>query len=305
MKSLRILSVLFVFTAAIGLVSCDDNFEPIGDGVGIGGPDTPPTGPEVEPGTFKVNFDGGTYSTTATTAYISGTTIKINALRPQGDSFEIILQGTTPGNYEANDNFIIYRPANAAFGYSGNHPTNANAQTGIITITQIDPTNHTFSGTFNYTGYWTDGTVTLPTKQFVNGVFNALPYVSDAPFEDNFFANLDGEEFEESTILKADSIENNLQYYSVSGVGADNASITVTMVSTLTVGEYQITGDTATDVVQLLYARPGDTIPTAASSGYVTIVEKTATHLKCTFTGSVTIDGTTYQITQGNFHVAY
>ncbi|MCY1241680.1 hypothetical protein D9M72_545960 [compost metagenome] len=82
-------------------------------------------------------------------------------------------------------------------------------------------------------------------------------------------------------------------------------SITVSMRSNLTAGTYTITGNIATDVVQVNFKPESASFGTPATSGSVTIIEKTATRIKGTFTGTVVIGVVTYQITNGAFDVEY
>ena len=305
MKHLKIFTVLFMIASTFTFTSCSDDFEPVDPAVNIPGPNDPDPEPEPNPGTFKADFDGGTYTTSTTTAYVSGGVIIINALRAQGDSFSILLQGSTVGTYDANDNLIVYQPVNTEYGYAGNHPTDENANTGSIIITEIDAVNQTISGTFSFTGYWTDDTVTVAPKQFTNGVFTDLPFTTSAPTDDTFFAKIDGVDFVQTLIATADTEINNLSFLSIAAQDATQQSITVSVRPTLTVGEYLITGNTTLDVVQVNYKPAGADFGTAAQSGFVTIVQKTPTRIKGTFGATVTIEGTTYQITTGSFDVAY
>lgn len=305
MKRFKIIPVLLLIFASVSFTGCSEDFEPIDPAVVLPGPDDENPQPEPTPGTFKADFDGGTYTTSTTTAYIAGNTIIINALRTQGDSFSIMLEGDSEGTYEANDNLIGYQPANSEFAFVGTHPTDANANTGTIIITEIDTANQTISGTFSFTGYWSDYTATVAPKQFTNGVFTDLPYITENPSEDTFFARVDGIDFEETVIATAETTINNLDFLSVAAQNAAQQSITVSVRPTLTVGEYLITGNPTLDVVQVNYKPNASAMGTAAQSGFVTIVEKTPTRIKGTFGGTVTIEGITYQITTGTFDVAY
>jgi hypothetical protein len=216
-----------------------------------------------------------------------------------------LLQGTNAGNYAANDNLIFYEPVNSDFSYSGNHPSDPNANTGNIVITEIDAVNQTISGTFFFTGYWSDTTAPLPNKQFTNGVFTDLPYTSEAPADDTFFAKVNGQEFVDTNITTAEAEINNLPFLSIGAVNASQENISVSVRPNLTVGEYLITANPALDVVQVSYKPAGVSSSTSAQSGFVTITEKTATRIKGTFGAVVVVGTTTYQITTGAFDVAY
>ena len=76
-------------------------------------------------------------------------------------------------------------------------------------------------------------------------------------------------------------------------------SITVSVKSDLAVGNYNITGNTTTDVVQAIYDFDDENY--VATSGNVNITTKTATRIKGTFSF---VSGT-FNVTQGSFDVEY
>jgi hypothetical protein len=218
----------------------------------------------------------------------------------------MIINGTSVGSYPANDNLIAYNPAGSEFAFVGNHPTDATADTGVFTITSVDVVNHTISGTFNFTGYWSDfDDTTVTPKEFTNGVFTNLPYTTQNPTGDTFSANVNAAEFVDVDIFTVTTTVGTNEYISVAAANADDDSITVSVRSNLGVGSYDITGNVANDVVQVKFS-PGNTgVSTLATSGTVNIIEKTTTRIKGTFFATVVIGTTTYQITQGNFDVEY
>ncbi len=308
MKNLKLLSVFFMVMSAVTFTSCND-IEPIDPNIVIP-TDPDPTDPDPTdpiPGVFKVDFDGGTYTATATQVYITGGSIQISALRPLGDGFGFLLSGTTVGTYEANQNIVAYTPANSDFGWWAVNPADDNMDTGTVTITAIDALNQTISGTFEFTGYWSDAdNTTVPIKQFVNGSFTEIPFVTQSPTEDTFFANLDGEEYVENDLLVAVTTVGVQEMISIGTTDADGNAMTVSVKSTVGVGIYNLTGDVGADAAQIMFDPAGDELEsTLADTGFVTIVEKTADRIKGSFGGTVTIGTVTFAITQGSFDVAY
>ncbi len=268
-----------------------------------------PTGPAV----FKADFDSQTFSATITQAFISDGSIVITAAKANGESFGFILDGTTTGTYQAKDHLIGYNTsATAEDSYIATNPNDENFDTGVIIVTEINTTNNTISGTFQFTAYLagdtdlvTGETEILDTKVFTNGVFTNIPFQADNVNNNTFSATVDGSEFEEIDVLAVVTEFAGIETISVGARDAFDDSITVSMRSNLDPGTYTITGSVATDVVQINYSLNDDEFSGIASSGTVTILEKTATSIKGTFTGTVEIEGTTYEITAGAFDAEY
>lgn len=305
MKKLQLLSAAVLFFMAFNFTSCSSEFEPLGEGVTIPDP-TDPTDPEPTPGVFKADIDGVTYTATTTMVYITGGSIQMTAVRPAGDNFGFIIDGTTTGTYNAIDNIFTYNQAGSEFGWWAFNPDNDTQNTGSVIITEIDTVNHTISGTFSFTGYWSDDTNPSPPgpKQFTNGVFTDLPYTSESPTDDTFFAKVDGTDFNQIDLLAITTTLNSVEVISVGAENANTEGITVSVKSSLTTGTYTISGDLAADGVQIYYTNAAGE-ENDATSGSVTVTEKTADRIKGTFSGVVTIGGTNYSITAGSFDVAY
>jgi hypothetical protein len=304
MKKLKFLPLIMLLFAAFNFTSCSEDLEPVDPAIVVPDP-TDPTDP-VDNGLFKVDIDGTTYTASTTLVYITGGTIQLTAVRASGDNFAFLLDGTTTGTYNAIDNLFAYTQAGQEYGWWGFNPDNEAQNVGSVTITEIDTVNHTISGTFSYTGYWSDTTDDTPPgpKQFTNGVFTDLPYTTDSPTNDTFFAKVNGVDFNQNDLL---AIETEINSFEVISVGAENAAgagITVSVSSSFGPGTHAITGDLLTDGVQIYYTAP-DGGENDATSGSVTVTEKTADRIKGTFSGNVTIGTTTYSITAGSFDVAY
>lgn len=300
MKKHNLLTYLFIFCTAL-FTSCSDEFEPIDPAIQIPGDGGGSTAP-----VFSVDFNGSTFVASNYEAVITGGSIVVSGIRASnGDSVSFIVGGTTTGSYPANNNIIIYQPAGTEYGYLGINPSDENLNTGSIVITSINTTNNTISGTFSFTGYWSNFNEegVLPIA-FTNGVFNNIPYTSENFTDDTFFAKIDGQDFVDVDIFTAISSAGSVELISVAGHDIDDNSITVSVRSNITPGTYQITGD-STDLVQMFYSRESTDFWERCMSGTVTVVERTATQLECTFSGVVTDGETTYTITEGAFDVQY
>jgi len=302
MKFLKPISIFLALAFSALTVSCSDDIEPLGQGVVI---PTPGEGGNTTGGVFKVDIDGSHYEATTTQVFISGGSIQIAAMRTQGDSFGFLLSGTGQATYPANTNIVAYTPAGEEFGYWAVNPDDDTAETGSVTITNIDVTHHTISGTFSFTGYWSDDTNPSPPlpKHFTNGTFTNLPYVTSSPTGDSFLAKVNGADFNQIDLLATETTVGADTFLSIGAQNANLDEMTVSVKSTLGAGTYTITGNLATDPVQISYTN--DSGDGMASAGTVTITEKTATRIKGTFSGTVVIGATTYQITAGSFDVAY
>lgn len=183
---IKLLSAFLVLFTAIGFVSCDT--EPV-DPVLVG--ENPE---ETGPASFTVDFSGETYETETVSAAIVNGITTITATRADGATFLIMVLGTTPGTYNAP--LISYQPNPTA----PNLYTNASTSgiTGSVNITSINTTTHKLTGTFNFTGYWSDTAANMPAVQFTNGVFTNIAYTGDVDVEPTdavFTADFDGNTF--------------------------------------------------------------------------------------------------------------
>ncbi len=188
MKRIKNLSTLLLLIVTFGFISCDT--EPV-DPVFLD------YEPEVEePASFKVSFGGDTYVASTTAVVMENGVTTISAVRANdGAVFTLVVPGTTAGTY--NTSVIAYAP-----GTSGNQYINMNGTeiSGSVTLAGISTTNNTISGTFSFTGYWSDASENLPSVEFTNGIFINLPFTSDTdpdptPGDASFSVNIDGEEY--------------------------------------------------------------------------------------------------------------
>ena len=299
MKKIQVISLFVLLFSTFTFTSCDD--EVIDTAIDLNGNNNNGGNNNGNGAYFRADFSGATWTAQNTAVVISGNSFSLVATRgTANEGFEFDLNGSSVGSYAANVNHVAFTPATSTFGYWGINPTNANENTGSVTITSINTTTQTVSGIFSYKGYWSDSTVTniLPII-FTNGVFNNLPYVTVTPSTDSFFANVDGVNFVDNNIFVT-NVSNVIQIKATNTAGQN---IIVGIRDNVTPGAYPITGNIGTDVVQASYKF--GTVALQAHSGTVTVTSKTATRIVGTFSFTSSNGSNNYQITQGQFDVDY
>jgi hypothetical protein len=297
MNKIKLILGIFFILTAFTFTSCEN--EPIDSAIDL---DDFNNGSNV-PVVFKADFSGATWSATTAQAVISGNFITISGVKANGEGFGFLVEANTTGTYPANTNLLAYTPAGSEYGYWGTNFDNPDENTGSITISNINTTNNTLSGTFSFKGYWSDTSVTsiLPV-QFTNGIFQNIPFITQDQTGDTFFAKVGGTEFVDVDILTTTITVGSQEFISIGAQNAALNSMTVSVKSSLGTGTYPITGNATTDGVQAIYDF-NDTNYNA-SSGSITISSKTATRIKGTF-NFVTNGTPPFTITEGAFDVEY
>jgi len=296
MKNIKFLTGIILILTAFTFTSCEN--EPIDPSIDLNNP-SGPSGPVV----FKADFSGNTWNATTAQAIIEGNTMSIAGIKPNGEGFGFLLQANAVGTYPANANFLAFNPAGSEYGYLSVNFDNPNEDTGSITITNINTTNQTISGTFNFKGYWSDTDVTniLPV-QFTNGVFQNIPYITQNQTGDTFYAKIDGVEFVDTDILGAE-VTGSETWINIAATDAALNDMTVAFKSTLTPGTYTFTGAFG-DGVNCFYA-PVSGNDFDAVSGTLTLISITADRVKGTFSFIGSDGVTTKTISEGAFDVGY
>lgn len=307
MKKLKFISYLFIIVGSLSMTSCSTDVEPIDPAV-ILNPGTDPTNPTNPTASFfKVDFNNQTYNGTLNTAFVAANTIIISGARgTQGENIAFILNGSAIGTYASEEDLMVYNPsASSEYDY-GNFadPSTSNANTGSVTITEINQTTHMISGTFHFVGHWSDFTNETPPAPitFTNGSFS-VPFTATNTTTDVFTAKIGGTAFNPELIGSSYISVNDQDWISIAGSNGTK-DMTVSFKDGITPGTYTITGNVATDIVQGVYGE-GD-VDFKATSGSVTITTITANHVKGTFhfTGTNATEGTR-SITDGVFDTEY
>ncbi|MFP9113556.1 DUF6252 family protein [Flavobacterium sp. RHBU_3] len=150
---------------------------------------------------FKVDYDGATYTADSYYASVGMSMIHVTGLRgSSGESIGFIVFGNTEGTYTGSQVYIAeyYSGGEETGNYYGYtvDPEYSPGTTATINITEIDEVNHTISGTFSFTGEGsgtgTGTSVDGEMKNFTNGVFTDVPYITDDTVGDQMKATVDG-----------------------------------------------------------------------------------------------------------------
>ena len=294
MKNIKLIAGIFFILIAFTFTSCEN--EPIDSAINL-------DDFNIGSALFKADFNGATWTATTSQAVFSGNFITISGVKANGEGFGFLVEASTTGTYAANTNLLAYTPSGSEYGYWSTNFNSPEENTGSITISNINTTNNTLSGTFNFKGYWSDTTVNsiLPV-QFTNGVFQKIPYTTQAQTSDSFFAKIGGTEFVDVNISSTTISIGSQEFISIEAKNAALNSITVSVKSSLVTGTYPITGNATTDGVQAIYDF-NDTNYNAVS-GSIIVTSKTATRIKGNF-NFVTSGATPFTVTEGAFDVEY
>jgi hypothetical protein len=305
MKKIKITSILVVLFSVF-MTSCSN--EPI-DPVLSSQLDNPSNNGSSSggAGVFKADFSGQNWVADNFIANIYNGQIQIAGSKGTGaqqQGFAFLLNGTSIGTYDSTSNLLSFTPANSYYEYIGLNYANPTQSLGNVIVTSIDTVHHTISGTFGFTGYWSDSSVTniLPIV-FSSGTFTNIPYVSQNPSTDTFFAKVDGSEFVEDNIDVSAVISQGFpDSYSIVASKNNGDNIGLRISQSLSVGTYQFTGPLSQDISSS-YLLGG--VLYSVDSGLITITSKTATHMNGTFSIIVKnfTTNVTKTITEGAFSV--
>lgn len=302
MKKINLLSVLFIMLSAISFTSCDT--EPIDPVLGenLGQQPNQPGNP-----VFKVDFGGQTYIANSTLATVGNGLITIGGFKgTNGEMVSIIVQGTAQGTYDASKIMLNYSPsAVSEYAY-----TNSNLSTGedsgTVVITEIDTQNKTISGTFSFTGWWSDSEQNLPSVAFTNGAFTDIPYTGGIDTGEEFFkANVDGTANSYAGADLAVAVtDGNPSYVSINAYGNDHRLI-LSFPTTITSGTHQI--QTGPSAVVTARFRDAEDVQYGVSEGTFTVTSNQNGWIKGTFTFPVknTAGETIHTVTSGDFNVEW
>lgn len=275
MKRIRILSVLLTMFVAIGFTGCQT--EPVDPAVLDNNPiDVPGDA------SFTVEFGGETFEADQAQAVFQNSTLSISGIRgTNGEAVSMMLSVNGEGLYnsaiEGQEILFMYMP-NATSGYSY---SNINPETldlnGVVEITEIDEVNHTISGTFSFTGYYSNDEANLPPVVFSNGQFTDLPYtgaqVPEEPGEDPYFtATVNGADvdYSEDTTAITSTLDG-VEYITLVGASTTSLeSITLNLNGVTEPGTYAIGDSSLDDVNASFNSAEGDSYN--AQSGTLTIV---------------------------------
>jgi len=294
--------VVLVFTFLI--ISC--NIEPFDDDFQPGGNNN---------WQFKVDFDDKTFTADFVSATVLNNVINISGLRGVNQEAIIItIFANKTGTYQigVTENQLEVNGAS----YSTNTKTGAGdvwigvtdfvTSQGEVEITEIDTNNKTISGTFFFTGH----NQNLGPKEFTNGVFNKIPYTTDAlppSTQNSFFAKVDGVEFVEDAVQ---GIASSLPGFSTIGISATKnnlQTIGLTLNSDIVEGDYTFSIFSPPIGQYNLFLGDSYVSQETGSKLTITLHDKANKRIVGTFnfTASPLLGGQSYEITEGSFDITY
>ncbi len=292
-----------VLFTAVSFTACDT--EPV-DPELVNNPNNPdnPNNPNPEQGVFKVDFNGETHTATTTTAAVNNGVLAISGIvGPNGAALNIAVPAPSVGTFSGEEVILAYQPANSEYGYlnvnfDGNPP-----YSGTVVISSIDTANQTVSGTFEFTGWWSNDQEEMDPIVFTNGSFTNISYAGAIPGdEDVVTANLNGEEFPVESVIVAIAGSGTSETININAYDADLNRIFLSINADLNPGTYTITSDPLAEV-GAEYSEGGLTYE--ATTGTLVITSKTETRIKGTFEFTGMNGEESAEVTIGNFDVAY
>lgn len=292
MKNIKFLSALFVLFSAVTFTSCDT--EPVDP---VLNENNNNNGPAV----FTVDFSGETFVAAGTQAVIADGMIVLSGTKASGESVSLAIGGTSEGAYDGEDAFMVYSPdADSEYQYI-NLNWETEEDSGSVIITEIDTENHTISGTFSFTGWWSDSEANLPSITFTNGTFENIPYtgtIPNNPGDEYLNAVIDGTatEFSNFAVMEIGDMMN-ITGFSV----ASSSSIQLRMPANITVGTYTITDDPFAGPTAL-YVNDEEGASSVSGSLIITSIEDG--FIEGTFEFDAETDGgTAVEVTDGEFYI--
>ena len=307
MKKINILFLL-LSAVVISFSSCTKDFE---DGLNYNGFNNgnEGNGGVEQGGVFKATVGGQAFVANSSSAIVTNDFVLIAGIRTSNkDLIQITLPSNKVGTYnwanskDQGDKFVLYygsvdsenpfiSASNEVAEFFG---VKNYTDTAIVTITAVDKTKKTISGTFQFTGFRDIGDDKTETKVITNGSFTNIPYTENAPVveSDGFLkAKIDGVDFVQDKIdVAAVSSSGTYPYYSIVGVknGEKDNSILIGVSKSYAVGTYQASsailnggGDGPVNVANASCIL--DDLIYTTESGSLTITSKTATKIEGTF----------------------
>jgi len=268
----------------------------------------------VQTANFTAQIDGAHWQSATSTEQATMIQGLINITGISTDNLEIsmTLSGTGTGTYylsQRSASLATYANIDSSFLYAfttNEAPDTAQAG-GQVTITEIDQTNQTISGTFSFNAYRTvDGT----QKTITQGVFTKIPYSSTQPTTtngDTLTANIDARGWVGKSIQAAV----NAGELTIVGSSADGSqSVGLLMPANTTPGTYPLDGTNPSYLGVYTVLVNANTTGLVSVSGTVTVTQNntTTSRITGTFTFSAADPSnptTVHYVTSGVFSVYY
>lgn len=260
----------------------------------------PDEGPSPSTSNFEVALDGELFTGQTTEAALNeeGLSIASNS-GAQNMGLQVYNPeqgGTYDLNSEATQALVLYDPD------TGSEEIAYASSAGSLTITSIDSTNQTVSGTFN--GTLTEASGAQADIEMTDGVFENIPYSGDSS-QDEGSALVDGEAFEANVFP---TVTSGNQLTIVLDNDLDKKINLNLPVNNLEESTHTITASPdAYSADYIAEDNNGETVffSSVADSGSIVISSLTSDRISGTFSFEGENDqGTTVDVTEGSFDVA-
>jgi hypothetical protein len=269
--------------------------------------------PGTTAGSFTAQIDGVTWTAadSAKGASVLAGQINLIGVSTDNQQMSITLNDTVPGVYTLNQTSVSLaafasNDSSNQYAFTSDQGSDTSQAGGIVTVTEIDKTNQTISGTFSFKLYRDiDG----HQKTVKNGIFSKLPYASSLPpanTGDTITASIDGVAWSGESIVAA-SFSGQITING-SNLNASQA-VGLVMPQNVTPGASYTLDYTGFTHFGLYYPLP--TVGLASSSGTLTILENNSvTHrIRGNFSFKAVNPqkptDLTHQLTNGYFSVQY
>ncbi len=311
----KISFILFALTAIL-FYSCDDA-EPLDPVLAT---QSTNSGGSTQNYYFKVDFDGQTWEATSNMMQAieeSGNIGSFSGLNSNGSSVSLIIPSFSEGTYNWSNssntpNFLLTYLTNLngdgyiSFSNSMASGINGYTDTAEVIITEINTTNQTVKGTFEFTGIKFDSTLPPETKVFTNGSFY-MPYTTISD-NNSFFCKINGTDYITTSITGAMGTSGTNNTIGIIGRRNSNESITINLDENISVGTHNIEALSSNAINTAMYLNPNaDNFYSDSGTVTITTHDTSNKHLVGTFefTGTGLSNGVTYNVTNGSFDIYY
>ncbi len=324
MKKFQLLSWLLVAFLAFQFTSCDN--EPL-EGTFVQGED-----PVAAEGEFIAKVDGLDYLAESASGVLTGTTLVITGLKStSGETITLSVEAAAAGTFN-----LTAGQTTETFGLYIDSETQTNPYktlailggNGQLIITEMDVDALTVSGSFNFVGARAaldgngdpildgNGNPVIETIEITDGSFNTIPYTIDGGNvgenpENSFFANVDGEEFVDTTLEVTQTTVGGIPMLNIVATTETGAIIRIDLPEGLGIGTFSFESiSNGTELIAMYNASTGGENLTS-SPGTITITEYGVATGRIVATFSFTardplgIDPTIAEITDGEFFIDF
>lgn len=266
-------------------------------------------------GAFYATIDGQPWEgDSVRQAVVVNGTVTITGVSKTGDALAMVLPELKTGEYTFNgqsDGYAVFTSLHDTSDlYLSNSLSDSSKAGGTVTVTSVDTTNQTVSGTFRFNLYQASNTT---TKSVTAGVFTNISYVggSVAPPDqqppsgnaDTLIAKVDNTDWAAAQVLIETPENGQLIIGGISG----QQSLAIYMPANIAAGTYSM--DFNMGQYFASYIPTATTALLAVKNGSLVILENDVTrkHIRgnFSFTGTSLTDGSSAVISSGYFSVDY